>query len=197
MALADDLDRLEASIRQLQIEWDKFFAGVERRPPTSAQGKVEALIRQYANAEMRSATERFRYQTLSGRYSTFSEMWSKRLRALEEGRPLGLHGARAQPVPPPPAPEPAPAAPRPAARPPAGEFRVKDPARDGDAVQALFERFLASRRETGEAPVKFDAFSKLITQQSQRLLAEKGAQAVDFRIETKDGKVSLKARPVK
>jgi hypothetical protein len=116
---------------------------------------------------------------------------------MEEGRPLGVHGARAQALPPPPS-EAAPAAPpRPAVRAPAGEFRVKDPARDGDAVQALFERFLASRRETGEAPVKFDAFSKLITQQSQRLLAEKGAQAVDFRVETKDGKVSLKARPVK
>jgi hypothetical protein len=200
VALSDDLDRLEASIRQLQIEWDKFFAGAERRPPSTAQGKVEALIRQYANAEMRNATERFRYQTLSGRYSTFNELWTKRLRALEEGRPLGTHGLRAQALPPPPPPAeaaPAQAAPRPAARPAGAEFRVSDPGRDVESVQALYERFAASRRETGEPPVKFDAFSKLIAQQSQRLRAEKGAQAIDFRIETKDGKVSLKARPVK
>ena len=35
------------------------------------------------------------------------------------------------------------------------------------------------------------------SQQASRILNEKGAKAVDFRLETKDGKVSLKARPVK
>ena len=37
----------------------------------------------------------------------------------------------------------------------------------------------------------------LIRQQTERIRAEKGAQAVDFRLETRDGKVSLKARIVK
>ncbi len=195
MALADDLERLESSLRQLQVEWEKFFAGAERRAPTALQAKVEALIRQYAYTEIRGATERFRYQGLAGRYSSFSELWNKRLRALEEGRPLGVHGTRAQSVAPSAT---APSAPRAAEpRPAQAEFRVADAARDAQAVQALYERFAASRRETGEAPVKFETFSKLIAQQAQRLQAEKGAQAVNFRIETKDGKVSLKARPVK
>ncbi len=197
MALGDDLDRLESSIRQLQVEWEKFFAGVERRAPTALQSKLDALIRQYAYADIRSATERFRYQSLAGRYSSFSELWNKRLRALEEGRPLGLHGLRAQALV-----TAAPTAGQAAAPAPAGpaaraEFRVGDAARDAQAVQALYEIFTTSRRATGEPAVKFETFSKLIAQQSQRLQAEKGVQAVDFRIETKDGKVSLKARPVK
>ena len=33
MALDDDLDTLESMIRQLQIEWEKFFGGVEKKPP--------------------------------------------------------------------------------------------------------------------------------------------------------------------
>ena len=45
--------------------------------------------------------------------------------------------------------------------------------------------------------MKFESFQKLITQQATRILSEKGAQAVDFRLETKDGKVSLKAKPVR
>ena len=32
---------------------------------------------------------------------------------------------------------------------------------------------------------------------AREVIAEKGAAAVDFRVESKDGKVSLKARPVK
>ena len=47
------------------------------------------------------------------------------------------------------------------------------------------------------AAVSYDNFEKLIANQASRILTEKGAAAVDFRIENKDGKVSLKAKPVK
>ncbi len=75
---------------------------------------------------------------------------------------------------------------------------MKNPERDAAAVQALYQRFLAERKRSGEtAAVKYESFQKLIGQQTQRLLAEKGGQAVDFRLETKDGRVSLKAKVVK
>jgi hypothetical protein len=193
LGLEEDLATLEQSLRQLQIEWEKFFGGVERKPPTELKNRVEGLIRKYAYGEMRNNTERFRYQTLTARYNTFSELWAKRLRALEEGRPAGLHGRAAAAAPPPAAP--AAAARRPG---PPGQVRVQDPARDTDAVRHLFDSFLEVRKQTGESgAVKFESFQKIVTQQAARILAEKGAQAVEFRLETKDGKVSLKARPVK
>jgi hypothetical protein len=193
----DDLDVLERSFRQLQIEWEKFFGGVEKKPPTDLRARVEALIKKYAYAEIRNNGERFRYQTLSTRYATFNELWNKRMRAIEEGRPLGIHGIYERKVAPPPVYAPPP----PAARPSgggSGEVRVKDPGGDTDAVRSLFDRFLEARKAAGEAaPVKFESFQKIISQQAARILTEKGAQAVDFRLETKDGKVSLKAKPVK
>jgi hypothetical protein len=65
-------------------------------------------------------------------------------------------------------------------------------------VRALYERFVEERKRAGDtrAPV-FENFRDLIKQQTERIRAEKGAQAVDFRLETRDGKVSLKARIVK
>jgi hypothetical protein len=78
------------------------------------------------------------------------------------------------------------------------EIRVKDAAADTEAVRALFDRFLEARKAAGESgAVKFESFQKIIAQQSTRILNEKGASAVDFRLETKDGKVSLKAKPVR
>ncbi|HEX6737619.1 MAG TPA: MXAN_5187 C-terminal domain-containing protein [Vicinamibacteria bacterium] len=192
MGLEEDLVTLEQSIRQLQIEWEKFFGGVERKPPTDLKGRVEVLIRKYAYGEMRNNTDRFRYQTLTARYNTFNELWTKRLRAMEEGRVAGLHGKAAVAA--------AAAAPPPAARRPGapGQVRVQDPARDTEAVRTLFDSFMEVRKQTGETgAVKFESFQKIVTQQAARILAEKGAQAVEFRLETKDGKVSLKARPVK
>jgi hypothetical protein len=193
----DDLDILERSFRQLQIEWEKFFGGVEKKPPTDLRARVEALIKKYAYAEIRNNGERFRYQTLSTRYATFNELWNKRMRAIEEGRPLGIHGIYERKVTPPPVYAPPPPAAR-AAGGGSGEVRVKDPGGDAEAVRSLFDRFLEARKAAGEAaPVKFESFQKIISQQAARILTEKGAQAVDFRLETKDGKVSLKAKPVK
>jgi hypothetical protein len=191
----EDLAEIEGSIRKLGVEWDKFFAGVEKKPPNDLKTKTEALLRRYANAELRNAIERFRYQTLTAKYNTLNELWSKKLRAREEGKAFGVHGLKADMLPPPP---PASAAPARAARKgDTGEVRVGHPG-DAAAVQTLYGRFLAARAAAGEtSPVRFESFQKLIAQQASRILTEKGGQAVDFRLETKDGKVSLKAKVVK
>jgi hypothetical protein len=198
VALSEDLDRLDTTIRQLQVKWDLFFNGQEKKPPSDLQAQVEQLIRRYANSEIRNNGERFRYQSLSARYTTFNELWQKRLRSREEGKAFGLHGLRAEQLPPPkaPAPRSAPGAQRPGPAP--GEIRVGDTSRDEIAVQQLYNRFVEERIRAGEAhaPV-FENFRDLIRQQTERIRAEKGAHAVDFRLETRDGKVSLKARIVK
>lgn len=186
---------METAIRRLGVEWDKFFAGVEKKPPLDLRTKTDTLMRRYANAEIKNATERFRYQGLTAKYNTLSELWAKKLRLREEGKAFGVHGLKAEILPPPPPPvEP----PRGRAVRDPSEVRVGNAHRDTAAVQALYDRFLAARAAAGEAaPVRFENFQKLIAQQSSRLLSEKGGQAVDFRLETKDGKVSLKAKIVK
>jgi hypothetical protein len=199
VALNDDMDRLDTVMRQLQVKWDLFFNGQEKKPPSDLQGQVEALIRKYANSEIRNNGERFRYQSLAARYTTFNELWQKRLRAREEGKAFGMHGLRAEQVPPA-RPSAAPAPPAGSARPapPPGEIRVSDASRDSDAVQQLYNRFVEERIRSGEAHAPmFENFRDLIRQQTERIRAERGARAVDFRLETRDGKVSLKARIVK
>jgi hypothetical protein len=194
--LSEDLDRIDVMLRQLQVKWDMFFVGSEKKPPSELQQQVETLIKRHSNIEIRNNAERFRYQGLSARYSTFNELWQKRMRAREEGRVYGLHGIRAEQTPPTAPPRPVAAAPRPGAHP--GEYRVGDPRQDNATVRALYQRFVEERTRGGEGPAPaFEAFSTLIEQQTSRLRKEKGAQAVDFRLETKNGKVSLKARLVK
>ncbi len=194
MSLAEDLDRLDTSLRQLQVKWDMFFNGAEKKPPTELQAQVELLIRRYGSVEIRNNGERFRYHGLTARFSTFNELWQKRLRAREEGKAFGQHGLRADQLPPgrPAAPG---ARPSPAQQ---AEFRVAGSPYDAPAIRALYENFVSERRRAGAgAAPTFESFHQLVTHQTERLRAEKGAAAVDFRLETKDGKVSLKARIVK
>jgi hypothetical protein len=195
-SFTEDLEALEKSIRQLQIEWEKFFGGVERKPPVDLRTRVENMLRKHDFGDIRNNTERFRFMNLTARYNTFNELWNKRLRAIEEGRPVGLHGRAALAAMAAAPPHPVREAPQSAAR--SGEIRVGGPETNAGAVQALYARFLEARQEVGEkGNVKFESFQKLIAQQATRILAEKGASAVDFRLETKDGKVSLKAKPVR
>jgi len=197
--LSDDLDRLDVSIRQLQVKWDMFFSGAEKKPPSDLHAQVEGLVQRYANSEIRNSGERFRYQSLTARFTTFNELWQKRLRAREEGKAFGVHGLKADQLPLPPGP--ASQAPRPAARPagsggPGAEYRVGDAARDTVAVRGLYDRYVEERRRAGGTAPPFEQFQQLIAN-TVRTLSQRGARAVDFRPETKDGKVSLKARPVK
>lgn len=196
MPLSEDLDLLNSQIRQLQTKWEMFFAGVENKPPTELQSRVEKVIREYAFQEIRNNTERFRYQTLTARYNTFNELWQKKLRAREEGKAFGVHGLKADVLPPP--------APEREHRVPAGgggtgrEFRIGSAEGDEAQVQALYNRYVEERERLGEgdAPA-YESFKKLIGQQTTKILGDKGAKAVDFRLDSSQGKVSLKARIVK
>jgi hypothetical protein len=199
MIKADDLDQLEHDIRKLQIEWEKYFAGLETRTPNVLQGKVERTIREWLRGEERNSTLRYRSQSLTARFNSLNQLWQKRLRALEEGRPLGVHrGGLLRPgmtPPPDPPPPPEPAAAR---HEPAPPVRVADVGQDREQVRALFDSFVEARRQAGEnAVVRFESFEKLIAKQAGRMRTDKGARAVDFRLETRGGKVSLKAKPVK
>jgi len=196
LALSQDLDRLDQTIRQLQVKWDMFFSGTERKPPNEMQAQVEKLVRQYAFSEIRNNADRFRYQSLTARYNTFNELWQKRLRAREEGKAFGVHGLKADALPPPPLPSAAPAGGRAAAG-GSGEYRIGDPGRDAAAVRALYNQYVAERQRLGDAGAPpFESFQQLIGQQTAKILGS-GARAVDFRLDTKGGKVSLKARVVK
>ena len=87
---------------------------------------------------------------------------------------MGIHGIYERKVAPPPVYAPPPPAARAAAS-GGGEVRVKDPGGDTAAVRSLFDRFLEARKAAGEAaPVKFESFQKIISQQATRILTRRG-----------------------
>jgi len=204
-ALEEDLEKIDEGIFKLQKEWDRFFSGQERKAPFEAKQRLDRLVRRYVGVEIRNNVERFRFQSLTAKYNTLSDLWNRRLRAIEEGRPLTsvqLKHVRELAAE-------APAAAAPAPGPPAGskpadtgagiraEVRLSTLREDEQGVKSLYDQFRAARAAVGESEVKFESFKKLIAQQRARLLEEKDAVAVDFRVALQDGKVALKAKPVR
>jgi len=102
--LERDLKILETTLRRLENEYTMFFAGQLPKPPLETRAKVEALLRRYDRAYIQSYADRFRLNTLQGRFSAFVQLWDRGLRAREEGRPGPYMKPPRETAPPPPAP---------------------------------------------------------------------------------------------
>jgi hypothetical protein len=81
-----ELRLLEAELKHLEAEYNKFFSGRLRRQPLKARERVEALVRKYDRAHMTNHGDRFRFQTLQLRFVSLKNLWDRSLRAIEEGR---------------------------------------------------------------------------------------------------------------
>ena len=44
MALQDDFGRIDVLMRQLQVKWEMFFNGQEKKPPNELQTQLDTLI---------------------------------------------------------------------------------------------------------------------------------------------------------
>ncbi len=183
-----ELKGLEADLRQLEAEYNMYFAGRLPRPPVETRARVTASMRRIDRLHMRNTADRFRFLTLQSRFQTFLDLWERGLRAREEGRP----GPFAQ----------RPAAVESAAKEKGPQDRIlhvaafHDPTREMDKLHELYERLADARREAGEDAVPFHKFADLVKEQVKRL-KQSGSPEVAFRVAVKDGKVNFTARGLK
>ena len=180
-----DLQRLEADLKQLEAEYNMFFAGRLPTPPWQTRSRVDALVKRYDRAHIQNYGDRFRFTTLQARFSAFIDLWDRGLRAREEGRP-GPFAPR----------KPAPTEP---AKPGDRVVHVaafSDPMKEMDKLHSLYESLAEARREAGEDAVPFHKFTELVKGQVKKL-KHAGTPEVAFRVAVKDGKVSFTARALR
>lgn len=194
----DELDKLEEDIRRLKNKFDQFFSGIQKMPPITDRRQVEAFIHDLNKQKMRDNTRRFRFNTLLTRYNQFREMWGRRMREREEG-PMDFRrrqaALEAEPPPSPPPPS-RPTAPRVTSS--GADPYVKVAAgTSGDEVRRLYDQLSQEHGKLGTRPtMTFDQLNEMITKQSEVVRSRYNVAAVGFRVETVDGKVKLKAKPI-
>lgn len=191
----DELDKLEEEIRKLKNKYDQFFTGIIKVPPSFERHQVEALIHELNKQNMRDNTRRFRFNTMLSRFNQFRELWGRRLREREEG-PLDFRRRQAamaaDPVAPPPPPPPA--------RVTSGgadPYVKMTPGSNGEQIQRLHDEIEREHQKMGKASnVTMEQLTRMIQQQSDVVRQKYNVKTVAFRVETVDGKVKLKAKPL-
>jgi hypothetical protein len=183
-----ELTTLEAGLKQLETEYNMFFAGRLPRPPWDTRNRVEAMVKRIDRLRLMNTGDRFRFETIQTRFHAFIDLWDRGLRAREEGRP----GPFAQPQQPDEL----------KTKPKRPEDRIvhvttfSDPLAEMDKLQELYERLAEARHDVGEEAVPFHKFADLIKTQVLGL-KEKGSREVAFRVAVKDGKVNFTARAMR
>jgi hypothetical protein len=191
----DELDKLEEDIRRLKNKYDQFFAGIQKLPPQHDRRNVEIYIYELGKQKMRDNARRFRYNTLLSRYNQFREMWSRKIREREEG-PLDFRRRQAAmsssdlPAPPPP-PEERVTSPR------ADPYVKVAPGSNGEELRRLYDEIQREHLKMGKLPsITIEQLGQMVQKQSEVVRSRYNVNSVAFRVETVDGKVKLKAKPL-
>ncbi len=195
----DELDKLEELIRVVKNKYDQFFSGIQKMPPMTERRVVESYIQDMHKQKIRDNGRRFRFNTLTSRYNQFREMWGRKMREREEG-PIEFkrrQAALSQPTPPPPPPSAARATPSRVTSGEGDSYVKVAQGTNGEDVRKLYEQIERENSKLGKAnSVTFEQLSAMVEKQSEMVRSRYNVNAVAFRVETVDGKVKLKAKPL-
>lgn len=81
-----DLDNFQSRLKELEIRYEQYFAGVEKREPYRERKDLSRQIRQY-NPQLITQTDlKFRYHGLTSRLASYDQYWDRILRLIDEGK---------------------------------------------------------------------------------------------------------------
>ena len=180
--IEEQLARLEEDVRRLKVEFDIYFNGAAKRPPYDTKGRVETLIKRLADERTLSFAQRYHYNALAARFTSFMQLWRRTMQDREEGR--GYAQRR-------PAPQ---AAAEPESSP--ATFVCADARSDVQTVRGLYDALVEARRSCGEPTddLHFSRFHRMVAEKSEALKQRAGCERVQFSVAVQDGRVQFKAK---
>jgi hypothetical protein len=185
VSIDEDLQVLDAKIKQLKLDYDQYFLGSRPREPAQLRAEVSKLVTLYSNTAIQNTAARFKFQTLCSRFFVFRRQWDEALRQIEAGTyTRHLFKAKLHEVE------------RGVQR---GGLAGRAGGRPGDSGGPdLFEAYLAACRECGQegSGMTRDKLDALLARQREQLQARFACEDVRFRVVVENGKPRLKATPV-
>lgn len=199
----EELDKLEEDIRRLKNRYDQFFNGITKLPPSFERHQIESRIHEISKQKMRDNARRFRFNTILSRYNQFREMWARKMREREEG-PLDFRRRQAAMEAPPTTIVEAHAeahahahAEVPVTSTAPDPYVRMTPGANGEELRKLYGEIERAHLDMGKlSNVSIEQLATMIQKQGDIVRAKYNVKTVAFRVETIDGRVKLKAKPL-
>jgi hypothetical protein len=172
--LGIELDEIQLQMKELEIHYEQYFAGVEKREPYMERKNLARRIRHYTNRRIVWTDLKFRYQGLASRFMSYSQYWDRILRLIDEGK---YHRHRAK------------------------VNTSKAPATDSESSGSLHGEAARLQRQLAEArqdcgingdPPSAEKVAAFLDSQREKIRQRYGDRAVAFSIDTSNGKPRIK-----
>jgi hypothetical protein len=182
---AEELTELDEAIVNLQVLYEKYFLGIDRRPPDQERKRVSQKTREMRNTNIRNTALKFKINTLFAKLLSFERMWDRTLREIEDGTyKRDVFKAKMRDK------DRDEGGPAKAARAPA-------PTISDANLRRLYDTYLVAKKRCGEstAGISFDSIASRIRAQVPELMQKHKAKNIEFKVVIKGGKAILKAVP--
>jgi hypothetical protein len=176
----EELRELDRKVKQLRVDYERYFLGTRPREPILLRGDVEKQVVILSNQAILNTALRFKFQSICARYQAMKRQWNEVLRKIEQGTyqrhkfKANLHD-----------------------RDRADDGAAEAPAAGGEPD--LFEAYRDARLACGQGIESLTRakLDKLLDRERAKLQEKFGTDArFRFRVAVEDGKVKLKASRV-
>jgi len=213
LTVEEEIRQVDAQITKLKIQFDLYFIGSVPKPPTDQRDALDKQLKKL-QFNLKSSGERFLYSAVLNKFNAYSELWLKNLRTKEEGAHLhplarrhaqqagaaagangGSNGSAATAAHPGTRHK---AGHRPGEHRPPDSWRISTTQRNDAALKNLYQNFVAAKTKAGDKKTpSFDSFAREIARHAAAIKGQVDCETIDFKIYSKDNKVSIKAKPLK
>ncbi|TYO96679.1 hypothetical protein EDC39_11369 [Geothermobacter ehrlichii] len=170
------LDELEQEMRKLEIRYDQYFSGIEKREPMKQRDALARRIRQLTSRHVVQTDVRFRLQGLATRFHTYTNYWDRILRLMDEGKFERGTGRIPPPAPP----------------------RASQPETTSDPTERVYRELVSAYEQTGSGRIPTrEQVQALLERQKEKIRQKFGDREIDFIVVTDGGKPKLKVRAKK
>ncbi|MDA8015913.1 MAG: hypothetical protein MPN21_00585 [Thermoanaerobaculia bacterium] len=173
-----ELGRLTRAIEQFRIDTQRYFGGDLNIPPEELKESIAGDLRRLRGLASKGGTAgRYRLSSLEARFNSQADLFNRRLREMETGgkRRTAAADQEADPM---------------------GEGVLMGQGARDNAVETLYKG-LYLQSGSRNPSMDLEKFRSYLNQQTETIRKKTGAESVKFRIAMEDGKMKLKAKPVK
>lgn len=171
------LNQIEKDLKELEIAYEQYFLGVEKRSPELRRHKLTLRMRKMITYYIPQTDLRYRLNGISSRFNSYCGYWDRIQRLIDEGK-YERHTAKLQrrgeeeDVPP---------------MPIASQNHI-------DPVDNLYEELVKAHLSCSMRPPQKDQVASFLAKQTEAIKQRFGEKEVAFMVVTEAGKPKIKVR---
>jgi len=85
LEIEDALRELDRKVKQLKLDYERYFLGTRPREPVLLRGEVDKAIVILSSTAIQNTALRFRYNSICSRYHAQKRQWTETVRKIEQG----------------------------------------------------------------------------------------------------------------